>query len=232
MIRRLKSEVLKELPPKTRQIIPLDPEGCMDILKAERASYDQHAEEIEQARSEVEIAKASDNEGEYKSAVGKLMKANQTAFTEMARVRHETALAKVPQVIEHVMSCLEEEDKLLIFAHHHDVVEAICRGVGKDQCVKLTGEMKIEDRQVSVDRFQNDASVPLFFISLKAGGTGLNLTGADTVIHFDPWWNPAVEEQATSRAHRMGQSRSVQAYKLIAAGTVEEKIQALQGAAA
>jgi SNF2 family DNA or RNA helicase len=84
------------------------------------------------------------------------------------------------------------------------------------------------ERQAEVDRFQQDEGVPLFFISLKAGGTGLNLTGADTVIHFDPWWNPAVEEQATSRAHRMGQSRSVSAYKLIAAGTVEEKIQALQ----
>ena len=84
------------------------------------------------------------------------------------------------------------------------------------------------ERQAEVDRFQQDEGIPLFFISLKAGGTGLNLTGADTVIHFDPWWNPAVEEQATSRAHRMGQSRSVQAYKLIAAGTVEEKIQALQ----
>jgi superfamily II DNA or RNA helicase len=84
------------------------------------------------------------------------------------------------------------------------------------------------ERQAEVDRFQEDAEIPLFFISLKAGGTGLNLTGADTVIHFDPWWNPAVEEQATSRAHRMGQARRVQAYKLIAAGTVEEKIQALQ----
>src|SRR6202012_3745836 len=72
------------------------------------------------------------------------------------------------------------------------------------------------------------SSVPLFLISLKAGGTGLNLTGADTVIHFDPWWNPAVEDQATARAHRLGQQRAVQAYKLIAAGTVEEKIQALQ----
>ena len=83
-------------------------------------------------------------------------------------------------------------------------------------------------RQKEVDRFQKESDVPLFFISLKAGGTGLNLTGADTVIHFDPWWNPAVEEQATARAHRMGQERTVQAYKLIAAGTVEEKIQALQ----
>jgi len=84
------------------------------------------------------------------------------------------------------------------------------------------------ERQAEVDRFQAEAGIPLFFISLKAGGTGLNLTGADTVIHFDPWWNPAVEEQATARAHRIDQARQVQAYRLIAAGTVEEKIQALQ----
>ncbi len=84
------------------------------------------------------------------------------------------------------------------------------------------------ERQAEVDRFQQDAGIPLFFISLKAGGTGLNLTCADTVIHFDPWWNPAVEEQATDRAHRIGQSRVVTSYKLIARGTVEEKILNLQ----
>ncbi|MFH1067423.1 MAG: C-terminal helicase domain-containing protein [bacterium] len=84
------------------------------------------------------------------------------------------------------------------------------------------------ERQAEVDRFQSETSIPVFLISLKAGGTGLNLTGADTVIHFDPWWNPAVEDQATSRAHRMGQSRIVTSYKLIARGTVEEKIVQLQ----
>jgi SNF2 family DNA or RNA helicase len=72
--------------------------------------------------------------------------------------------------------------------------------------------------------------VPVFLLSLKAGGSGLNLTGADTVVHFDPWWNPAVEAQATDRAHRIGQSRVVTSYKLIAAGTVEEKVLALQAA--
>jgi SNF2 family DNA or RNA helicase len=79
-----------------------------------------------------------------------------------------------------------------------------------------------------VAKFQGDASVPVFLISLKAGGVGLNLTGADTVIHFDPWWNPAVEDQATDRAHRIGQTRVVTSYKLIARGTVEEKILELQ----
>ncbi len=84
------------------------------------------------------------------------------------------------------------------------------------------------DRGAVVERFQKDDSVPVFLISLKAGGVGLNLTGADTVVHFDPWWNPAVEDQATDRAHRIGQTRVVTGYKLITRGTVEEKILSLQ----
>ncbi len=79
-----------------------------------------------------------------------------------------------------------------------------------------------------VDAFNDSAGPPLFFISLKAGGTGLNLTAADYVIHYDPWWNPAVEDQATDRTHRIGQTKAVIAYKLITRGTVEEKILALQ----
>jgi len=84
------------------------------------------------------------------------------------------------------------------------------------------------DRGSVVRRFQGRSEIPVFLISLKAGGTGLNLTGADTVIHFDPWWNPAVEAQATDRAHRLGQTRVVTSYRLIARGTVEEKILRLQ----
>ncbi len=83
------------------------------------------------------------------------------------------------------------------------------------------------DRATPVARFQG-GEVPLFLISLKAGGTGLNLTAADTVIHYDPWWNPAVENQATDRAHRIGQDKPVFVYKLMTVGTVEEKIVALQ----
>jgi SNF2 family DNA or RNA helicase len=84
------------------------------------------------------------------------------------------------------------------------------------------------NRAAVVEEFQRNAAIPVFLISLKAGGVGLNLTGADTVIHFDPWWNPAVESQATDRAHRIGQSRVVTSYKLITRDTVEEKILALQ----
>ena len=96
---------------------------------------------------------------------------------------------------------------------------------GLDHCY-LDGSTK--DRGAVVERFQSDEKVPVFLISLKAGGVGLNLTGADTVVHFDPWWNPAVEDQATDRAHRIGQTRVVTNYKLITRGTVEEKILNLQ----
>jgi SNF2 family DNA or RNA helicase len=90
----------------------------------------------------------------------------------------------------------------------------------------LDGSTK--ERQAVVDEFQNDSGIPVFLMSLKAGGVGLNLSAADTVIHFDPWWNYAAEAQATDRAHRIGQTRVVTAYKLIARDTVEEKIVKLQ----
>jgi SNF2 family DNA or RNA helicase len=90
----------------------------------------------------------------------------------------------------------------------------------------LDGSTK--DRQERIDRFNAKDGPPLFFISLKAGGTGLNLTGADYVIHFDPWWNPAVEQQAIDRVHRIGQTKPVFSYKLITTGTVEQKIVAMQ----
>lgn len=91
--------------------------------------------------------------------------------------------------------------------------------------VKLTGQTK--DRATPVQQFQS-GEIPLFLISLKAGGTGLNLTAADAVIHYDPWWNPAVENQATDRAHRIRQEKTVFVYKLVAKGTVEEKILEMQ----
>ena len=90
----------------------------------------------------------------------------------------------------------------------------------------LTGKTK--NRQDVVERFNTDPTIPIFLVSLKAGGTGLNLTGADYVVHYDPWWNPAVEDQATDRAYRIGQTKKVFVYRFITKGTVEEKIQKLK----
>ena len=119
-------------------------------------------------------------------------------------------------------------ENVIVFSQFVEMLELIEAGLVEQgiSFVKLTGQTK--DRETPVKRFQ-DGEVPVFLISLKAGGTGLTLTRADTVIHYDPWWNPAVENQATDRAHRIGQDKTVFVYKLIAEGTVEEKMVELQG---
>jgi SNF2 family DNA or RNA helicase len=136
--------------------------------------------------------------------------------------------AKLERTFELVDEAIDGGHRVLVFSQFVQALHLLREEAKRREISFAYLDGQTIGRQAEVDRFQRDETIPIFFISLKAGGTGLNLTGADTVIHFDPWWNPAVEEQATSRAHRLGQSRRVQAYKLIAAGTVEEKIQALQ----
>jgi SNF2 family DNA or RNA helicase len=122
---------------------------------------------------------------------------------------------------------IDEGRRVLLFSQFTGMLSLIAAALDKTAIpyVILTGDST--DRITPVQRFQQ-GEVPLFLISLKAGGVGLNLTAADTVIHYDPWWNPAAENQATDRAHRLGQDKPVFVYKLIAAGSIEEKIVALQ----
>ena len=135
--------------------------------------------------------------------------------------------AKLELLLEMLEELLPEGRRILLFSQFTSMLELIERELAARQVayVKLTGDTR--DRATPVRRFQ-DGKVPLFLVSLKAGGTGLNLTAADTVIHYDPWWNPAVERQATDRAHRIGQNKPVFVYKLIAEGTIEERMLELQ----
>ena len=129
-----------------------------------------------------------------------------------------------------ISEAVDDGHRALVFSQFTSLLALLRADLDRQQIAYcyLDGSMTARARQVEVDRFQASADIPLFLLSLKAGGTGLNLTGADTVVHFDPWWNPAAEAQATDRAHRIGQTRVVSSYKLIAAGTVEEKVLALQ----
>src|SRR5262249_3278012 len=128
---------------------------------------------------------------------------------------------KLGALRELVSEAYEGGHRVLVFSQFVSMLTIIRRALEEDGIKYEYLDGSTKDRQERVDRFQNDPTVTVFLISLKAGGMGLNLTGADTVVHFDPWWNPAVEDQATDRAHRIGQTKVVTAYKLVAKGTIE-----------
>lgn len=140
--------------------------------------------------------------------------------------------AKLEALRELLAEAADGGHRVLVFSQFTSLLALVREDLSSQgiACAYLDGSMPLRARQAEVDRFQSGADVPVFLLSLKAGGAGLNLTAADTVVHFDPWWNPAVEAQATDRAHRIGQRRVVTSYRLIAAGTVEEKVLGLQEA--
>ena len=159
-----------------------------------------------------------------------LLRLRQTAchpgLVDQARL--DDASAKLDTLLEQLDEVIDEGHKVLVFSQFTSFLAILRR---KLDAKKLTYEYldgRTTDRQARVARFQEDPDCRLFLVSLKAGGQGLNLTAADYIYILDPWWNPAVEAQAVDRAHRIGQTRRVFAYRLIASDTVEEKILALQ----
>jgi len=148
-------------------------------------------------------------------------------LVKLAVARRVSASAKLEHLMEMLPPLVEDGRRILLFSQFTSMLDLIKPALVETgiEFVELRGDTT--DRTRPVSRFQK-GKVPLFLISLKAGGTGLNLTAADAVIHYDPWWNPAVEDQATDRAHRIGQDKPVFVYKLVAQGTVEERMLELQ----
>ena len=138
--------------------------------------------------------------------------------------------SKLEQCMEIVEDATEAGHKILIFSTYTSMFELMENELKKRNIMyfKLTGSTKVDERIKLVDEFNENSDIKVFLISLKAGGTGLNLTGADMVIHYDPWWNLSAENQATDRAYRIGQKNNVQVYKLITKNSIEEKIYDLQ----
>ncbi len=223
LLRRTKQEVVKELPPKTEIVRSVELGSAQrDLYEGLRlAMHTKIQQEISKkgmARSHIIILDA-------------LLKLRQVCcdprLVKLESARKVKSSAKLELLMEMLPELVEEGRRVLLFSQFTSMLALIEEDLAKIKLpyVKLTGDTK--DRATPVQRFQA-GEVPLFLISLKAGGTGLNLTAADTVIHYDPWWNPAVENQATDRAHRIGQDKPVFVYKLLTAGTVEEKIVAMQ----
>jgi non-specific serine/threonine protein kinase len=147
---------------------------------------------------------------------------------QLVEKNYSYASGKFDALMEMVEEIASEKHKVLIFSQFVQMLQIIRRQFDTDTIPYSYLDGSTKDREAPVREFQEDENVQIFLISLKAGGTGLNLTAADYVIHYDPWWNPAVEMQATDRAYRIGQTRKVFAYKLISKDTVEEKIVKLQ----
>jgi len=222
ILRRTKEQVARELPPKSEQTIFCELEGPQRKLYNElRAHYRNSllkgVAERGLGRSKIQVLEA-------------LLRLRQAAchpgLLDPNRVQDPSA--KIDLLMSRLSEVVEEGHKALVFSQFTSLL-AIVRErleIAGIEYEYLDGATR--DRQAHVERFQNDASCPLFLISLKAGGLGLNLTAAEYVFLLDPWWNPAVEAQAIDRAHRIGQTQQVFAYRLIARDTVEEKVLQLQ----
>lgn len=224
MVRRLKKDVLTELPPKRRQVVEIEPTPeIRHLIASETAMLDEHQERLEQHRVAVEIAKASESEDDYNIAVARLREVSQVAFDEISKERHELAVAKVPSVIEFLNNALEQEDKVVVFAHHRDVIDAI-RNAFPDEAVSLTGEDSTDARQKAVDEFQKNPKVKLFIGSIKAAGVGITLTAASHVVFAELDWVPGNVTQAEDRCHRIGQRDNVLIQQLVFDGSLDSKL--------
>ena len=224
MVRRLKADVLTELPAKRRQIVELDANGSEQKIQDTAATIERSIELIEELEVKAELAKASDDEETYLATAKALKAARGIHFTEMSKVRHDEAVAMIPKAIDFIGDALEDRNhKVIVFAWHHDVMDAIAEAF-QDRAVMLTGETKMEDRDKIVQQFQNNPEVQLFIGSITAAGVGITLTAASHVIFVEEDWVPSNITQAEDRVHRIGQKESVLIQHLAVNGSVSVKM--------
>ena len=223
VLRRTKKEVLTELPEKTITVL--------------NNTMEEEQEKIYMtylAQAKQEVADQIKVNGFEKSQIMIL-----AALTRLRQICCHPSLfidnykgesSKLNQCMEIIEDAISAGHKILLFSGYTSMFEIIQKQLSERNIkyFKLTGETKVSERIELVEEFNKNDEIKIFLISLKAGGTGLNLTGADMVIHYDPWWNQSAENQATDRAYRIGQKNNVQVYKLITSNSIEEKIYELQ----
>lgn len=218
LMRRLKDEVLADLPKKHEQCL------YAAMTPEQTAVYDSLMQTLRhhvgQALADGSLPRAR------MQVLSILLKLRQVCcHPKLFLDNYEGTSGKLELLVQTVHTAIASKRRILIFSQFVGMLQMIRKRLSREgvQCLYLDGSTKPEQRQELCDRF-NGGEGKVFLISLKAGGTGLNLTGADLVIHYDPWWNPATEDQATDRAHRIGQTRDVDVIRMIAQGTIEEKV--------
>ncbi|MGH7248103.1 MAG: helicase-related protein, partial [Pseudomonadota bacterium] len=224
MVRRLKKDVLTELPAKRRAVIELAANGASSAIANERAAWDRKEETMLALRAALELSKASENAADYAAAVAALKEAAQAAFTELAKLRHDIAVAKVPYVIEHLRNVIEDGSKVVVFAHHHDVIEALATEFGAEATTVYGEVTSMATRQANVDRFQSDPVCKVFIGGIQAAGVGLTLTAASHVVFAELDWVPGNMTQAEDRLHRIGQREMVLVEHLVLEGSLDARM--------
>ena len=224
MIRRMKAEVLTELPPKRRQVIEIAANGAASLIDEEQEAAERNEAVLAELRDRIAEAKLLEDKEAYAQAVEELQRAQFAAFEDMARIRHQIALAKVPYVVEHVADACEGAP-VVVFAHHRDVVDAIIAGLAEREIrsVKLVGGMTDAAKQASVDAFQA-GEVPVFVGNIKAAGVGITLTRSSHVVFSELDWVPANMSQAEDRTHRIGQRESVLVQHIVLEGSLDARM--------
>jgi len=206
MVRRLKKDVLQDLPDKIRQIVPLD------VTYKESGKNAQRTARLKQIWKRAE--KAGSN-SDYSKAIEDLDNEFKVDFEDIARVRHEIAQKKAPHVAQFVKDMLENVDKVVVFAHHKDVVQHLAKSLAAFKVVTLTGDDSINQKQKAVEAFQKDPSVRVFIGNILAAGTGHTLTAAQHVVFAELDWVPGNVKQAEDRCHRIVQTDTVFVYHLV-----------------
>lgn len=222
ILRRMKSDVLTELPEKIETTV------VTTLTDDQKTLYLAHLEEAKQTlRTELDNKTYGKNQFQILSMITRLRQI--CCHPGMFMDNYKGSSGKLDLLMELIEETIEGNHRILLFSQYTSMLKIIEQElIHKEiEYVYLDGSLSTKERKDAIHQF-NHGHKPIFLISLKAGGTGLNLTSADVVIHYDPWWNPAVEDQATDRAYRIGQQKNVQVFKLIAKGTIEEKIQILQ----
>lgn len=223
ILRRMKRDVAKDLPDKVENI------AYCELTDEQKDFYLQVLDSTKE-----ELFKSIEQNGLEKSRLSifsALLRLRQICchprLYDKENVKHIMSSGKFEKLKSMLEEIISEDHRVLLFSQFVNMLDIVKGWLEREgiEYEYLTGKTK--DRQAAVEHF-NNSKIPIFLISLKAGGTGLNLTGADYVIHYDPWWNPAVEDQATDRAYRIGQTKKVFVYRLITKNTVEEKIQKLK----
>jgi SWI/SNF-related matrix-associated actin-dependent regulator 1 of chromatin subfamily A len=225
MIRRLKSDVLKELPPKRRQIIeiPADDE-LKQFVNQEKNIVNQTVAETQDLVNEIQSMRDNKIKSEeYTQKVEQLREAKQYEFSELEKIRHQTALAKTKKILGDLDDLLETDEKFIIFAHHKDVIDMIYQHF-KDKAVKLTGSDSAQKKQEAVEKFQNDEKIKIFVGNIQAAGVGITLTASSTVIFIELDWSPSNMTQAEDRSNRIGQQKPVNVIHYVVDGSIDSML--------